>query len=211
MLRSQLRNLRRVQIVALLVWGILFLAGTLWFIFQTGRSRRFENLYRSARAGNLESLQQPAEQRSSDSLIWLEKLAQDRNTFAEYRVAAINALSSRPTLHSEVLATLLWIEQPFDVRHAVVNAFNKHGCDDFCISAALYALHALWQGQPTAEMQLMNKQALVTAAQAHVGSELRNQSEKDYLMLLNKNPCGTKASLTSDYGASDSGFVSSMN
>jgi hypothetical protein len=194
-------------VIALSVWCVLFLVGSLWLIFQAGRSSRLEALYRSGSAGDFESIRRLAEENASDSRVWLEKLAHDRNTFTEYRVAAINALRGQSRLDSDVLAALLWIEQPFDVRHAVASTFDQRGCDDSCVSATLYALHALWQGQPTAEVQFAEKIPATASAKATI-HELRIQSERDYFMLLNGNPCKAKGVLDSDYsGPNDSGFV----
>jgi hypothetical protein len=209
MLRTKLHTLRRFQVVALFAWGVLFLVGNIWLVLHSGRQRRLEALYRSARFGNLESIKQLAQEQSSDSRAWLEKLAQDRNTFTEYRVAAIKALNSQPTLDSDALAILLWIDQPFDVRHSVVDAFLQHGCDEFCISATLNSVYAMWQGQPTAERKLAEQSPAVTSADEKIDLELRNQTEKDYFALLNKNPCETKSVLANDYArAADAEFVS---
>jgi hypothetical protein len=56
---------------------------------------------------------------------WLESLASNRDAVAESRVAAIDELADKRFISRKPLIPLLWIEQPFDVRHEAALMFLK--------------------------------------------------------------------------------------
>jgi hypothetical protein len=133
--------------------------------------------------------------------MWLQELAQDRNATADSRVEAINALAKKNALDSKSLGLLLAIDQPLAVRHAVALAFEQHGCDVFCVAAALNALNAIWEGKPTLEMRLSAQLPDSSPESARIDSELHRKTVEDYLTLLNLNPCLTRRALDSSYAA----------
>jgi hypothetical protein len=205
----KVRSLRRIQLAALLIWCAAFLGGPLWWGFQVAGRNELKALYFAASGGDLSSVQRLSEHNSSGAQAWLERLAQNRNVVADSRVAAISALGKRHSIDSETLAPLLWIEQPFVVRHATAGVFEQRGYDDVCVSATLYALHAMWAGQTTFEMLLSTERPDLTPEMNETVLRLRTQSEQDFLKLLNQDACRTRNTLKTDY-PSDAAFVESV-
>ena len=68
-----------------------------------------------------------------------------------------------------------------------------------CVSAALYNLHAMWQGMSTAEQGMLARDAFVTSEKRQMVLERHDQSKRDYLALLNRNPCAATRDLGKDY------------
>ncbi len=203
----QLQTLRKVQLVALVIWCVGLLAGPYWWAHRIREQRELKALYYPGMAGDLGSIKRLGQHNSEDALRLLE-LAQAPSAFADSRVEAITALGTKKaTFDPAVIATLLWIEQPSMLRHAAVDVFERRGCDSACVSAAMYSLHAIRHGQLTSEMRLATEHP-ETALMAHRSvAEMRRQSEGDYLALLKSNPClARKELLTSEYRA-DSVFV----
>jgi hypothetical protein len=209
MLWMKPRTLRRIQLAALVIWSVAFLGGSVWWAFQVAERKQLKALYSAATTGDLSSVQRLLEHNSSGAQAWLERLAQSRVVDAETRVAAIGALGKRHSVDSEVLSPLLWIEQPFVVRHATAGVFKQHGCDDVCVSATLYSLRAMWGGQTTSEMRITAEHSGPTQLMNQTLSRLRAQSEQDFLGLLNQNACRTKRILKTDY-SSEAAFVDSV-
>jgi len=203
-----LKNLRRFQVVAFVIWILLSIVGTVWAVTWMARQRTMEELYRSARAGDSESIERLGRYNSRQASDWLVRLAQDRNTRAEIRVKAIRLLSGIPSFQVNSLTSLLWIEQPFVVRHAALAVFLNRRCDEDCVSAALYSVHGLYSEQPTLEMQLPSAPGSELTAQTH-SSQLRMQSLNEYLALLAKDPCQTRNVLLAEY-SSEPAFVSEV-
>ena len=107
--------------------------------------------------------------------------------------------------HSNTLAPLLWIDEPFVVRRAAAKVFEQRGCGEDCISETLTALHAIWRGQPALEVQATALVPSSTPNDQEYLVYLRKQTEEDYFVLLGSNPCLTGKTLQTKYG-SDSEF-----
>jgi hypothetical protein len=129
--------------------------------------------------------------------------------FAEARVASINALGSRRFSDLRVFIPLVWIEQPFIVRHAAIGVFRRRGCDKDCISAALYSLHGLWAGRLTAEQRLAAEHPDFSSRINSAAAPLRSESESDYFALLSMDPCAARDHLQIEY-RSEPAFVEQM-
>jgi hypothetical protein len=200
------RNLKQIRIVALVVFCAVFVAGPLWEAQRVSQRKELKALYLSAHGGDLDSVRRLAEHHSAEATGWLGQVAQDQNASANARAAAIAALGKKTWLDSEGLARLLWIEQPFAVRRAAADVFRQRGCDDVCLSAALYALNAMWSGAPSAENRLAAEYPASRSQSEPVIARLRGASENDYVDLLNKNPCAARKTLTTIY-SSQSTFV----
>ena len=163
-------------------------------------------MYYSARSGDLEGLSRLAECHSSEASLWLAKLAQDRHADAQLRVDALSKLAARRSIDETTVAPLLWIDQPFVVRHAAVDLFMERGCEGACISATLRSFRAMWDGQTTAEMRFDARSPVETSEGKVISAQIRTDSERDYMSLLNRNPCATQRMLAGEY-SSKSDFV----
>jgi len=163
-------------------------------------------LYANASRGDRASVRRLAEYPSPEAMQFIEKLAQDRNASSDGRREAIDVLGARRPFDSKTLASLLWIDQPFVVRRAVAGVFKRRGCDERCISATLTALHAIWGGQPTFEVQATAQIPSPTPDDQEHLLYLHKQTEEDYFVLLNSNACLLKKILQTDYGL-ESEFV----
>src|SRR5579864_4000343 len=179
------RNLRISQLIAILSWCGLSICGSVWWEYRRAQNRELEVLYVLATSGNLANVKQISQYHSSQARRWLLRLAQNKGATTDSRVAALHELDQTYPLDSEALAVLLWIEQPFEVRHAAAEVFERRGCDSTCVSASLFALDALWKGEPTAETQTLA--AHPNEMTGTIVSGLHQQSERDYLTLLNRN------------------------
>ena len=207
----RLRNLRTLQLVALVIWCIALLASPYWWAHRAKEKRELKALYYSGMAGDVESVKRLGSHDSEDALRLLEELAQAPSAFADSRVEAITALGAKKTtFDSKVVATLLWIEQPYAVRHAAVELFERRGCDSSCVSAAMYSLHAIRQGQLTSEMKLAAEHPEAAFMAQRSVAEMRRQSESAYLALLKSNPCLARKELLSSEYRADSAFVSGI-
>jgi hypothetical protein len=122
----------------------------------------------------------------------------------DVRVAAINALGTKPSIDSAAIAVLLGIDEPYVVRDAAVAVFEQRGCDEICTSATLDALEAMWGGRPLFEMQLEATHPSPTGKT--IVARMREQTEQRYLALANRNPCATRTALRTDY-AHDTEFA----
>ena len=185
---KQLTFARRIQIVAAVIWCIAFLAGPFWWGARVRERKQLMALYSWAAGGSLDAVKQLDKNNSSEAIHLLEALALDPSAFADARVAAISALGQRRFLDSDPLTPLLWIQQPFTVRHAAAGLFKRRGCDSDCISAVLYALHALWGGGLTAEDELSQEHPDLSPQIQAVARPLRKESEDDYIGLLARDP-----------------------
>ena len=203
--RTDLRVFAIFVLVSLGVWAV-------WMHrrhAEVARRDEMYALYALAGGGDRESVRRlVAEYPSREAMPLIEKLAQDRNAFPEGRLEAINVLSARPPIHSKTLAPLLWIDQPFVIRHATAEAFEQRGCDDQCISSTLYALHAIWKGEPAIEAARTTEEIeqrygvhIPPEEKAKINAELRDKTEQDYWKLLDSNPCATRKALINDYSA----------
>ena len=198
-----LQGLRPIQGVVLVITCVVLLVGPTWWFLRVQQRKELRALYYSARSGDLESLSRLAEHHSSEASLWLAKLAQDRHTDAELRVEALSKLAARRSVDETTVAPLLWIDQPFVVRHAAVDLFMERGCYDACISATLRSFGAMWDGQTTAEF---NARSPETSEDNVILAQIRTDSERDYMNLLNRNPCATQRMLADEH-ASASDFV----
>jgi len=163
-------------------------------------------LYAIASGGDSASVRRRAEYPSLEAMQFIERLAKDRKAFPAGRLEAIDVLGSTQSVDLRALVPLLWIDEPFVVRRAVAEVFKERGCSEDCISETLAALHAIWAGQPTLEVQAT---ALIPSYTPHDQENLvhlRKQTEEDYSVLLNSNPCLTRKTLQTKYG-SDSEFL----
>ena len=211
MARIQLRKLRKAQLIALVIWCIAFLASRYWWAHRVKERRELKALYYAGMAGDLGSVKRLESYNSEDALHLLEELAQSPSAFADSRVEAIIALGTKEsTFDSKVIATLLWIEQPSAVRHAAADVFLRRGCDSACVSAAMYSLHAIRQGQLTSEMRLATEHPETALMAQRSVAEMRRQSEGDYLELLRSKPCLARKELLSSEYRSDSAFVAGI-
>ena len=206
----QLSVLRRIQVVALVIWCVALLGSPYWYVHRLNERKQLEELYYSAAGGHVNSVTQLEAKHSAAAMRWLESLAQAPQAFSDSRVEAISAIGRADRLDSEALAPLLWIEQPFVVRHATTQVFRARGCDTVCRSAALFALHAISQGQLTAEMRLAQNPSLEPDAAKRYASDLLAQGEADYLMLLRSDPCAARSQLHSEY-RSEKGFIENVS
>jgi len=204
-----LRNSKRPELAVLAIFVIVSLgACAVWmhrWNAQAARRDEMNALYAIASGGDPASVRRLAEYPSPEAMQFIEKLAKDRNAFPDGRLEAINVLGARQSIDSKTLPPLLWIDEPFVIRRAVAKVFKERGCSEDCISGTLTALHAIWGGQPTLEVQAT---ALVPSSTPHAQEHLvylRKQTEEDYFVLLNSNPCLTGKALKTKYG-SDSEF-----
>jgi len=207
---STSQKAKRPEVVALAIFVAVSLGA--WAVWmhrwnaQADLRDQMNALYAIASGGDRDSIRRLAEYPSPEAMHLIEKLAQDRNAISTARLEAINVLGERHPIDSKTLAPLLWIDHPFDVRRAVTGVFKQRGCDEECISAALTALHAVWGGQPTLEVRLY---AQIPSSTPHAQENLayfHKQTEEDYFVLLNSDPCLTGKTLQTKYG-SDSEFV----
>src|SRR5262249_28067144 len=127
--------------VALSLFGYRYLA----------ERRLREELYSAASSGDMASWKRLTVDQSSDALDKLIMLAQNRNASVQVRVATVNHLQTVTQSYESYLAFLLWIEEPFVVRHSAREYFEHRGCGEDCVSAASYAIRDLWQGKPILE------------------------------------------------------------
>ena len=207
------RSLKRTDLRVFVIFVLVSLGA--WAVWmhrwraQVARRDEMYALYALAAGGNRESVRRlAAEYPSQEAMPLIEKLAQDRSAFAEGRLEAINVLSARSPTHSRTLAPLLLMDQPFVIRHAAADAFEQRGCEDKCISFTLYALHAIWKGEPAIEAarsteELEQKYGVHVPPEemAKTNAELRDKTEQDYWKLLGSNPCETRKALLKDYSA----------
>lgn len=189
-------------LVALSVWGV---CAHHWQA-QVAQREEMSALYAFASGGDLENVKRLSEYPSPEAIHWLERLAQDQNAAADSRTAAIAALASKPSLNRAALSTLLYIDQPFVVRHAAAEALQQRGCDDHCISATIRGLHAIWKGQPAIEVGLFAVEHAYgvqgdSKLEAKIDAELKAKTEQDYWRLLENNPCAGRNALKADASA----------
>jgi len=204
------QTLKGYRLVILVAFCVVSLAAPFWRAARISERNELHELYLSSSVGELDSVKSMASHHSSEGTSWLEKLAQDRSAAAESRSQAIAELGKRRFLNTELLAQLLWIDQPFVVRHATAEVFEQRGCDKTCVSATLYAMRGIWDGKHTAEMRLATELPDSDRMEPLL-AKLRSQTEDDYVGLLNKDPSATRKSLKAEYGnVSDSAFVSSV-
>lgn len=181
-------------------------------------------IYGIACGGDRTSFNKLRELKPSESTPQLEQmaLAREEDCFAETRVAAIEALSSRGLPNKDALTSLLEINHPFVVRHAAVEAFIRYGCDGLCIENALEALKALSRGQTASETKanaeiekMLEKSAPSTQDLKSLErsrqdlKELEQQAQNDYFRLLQNNPCEVQKFLKVKY-SSDHEFIGSI-
>jgi hypothetical protein len=204
-----LRNSKRPELAVLAIFLIVSLGA--WAVWmhrwnaQAARRDEMNSLYAIASGGDRASVRRLAEDSSPEAMQFIEKLAKDRKAFPEGRLEAIDVLGARQSVDLKMLVPLLWIDEPFVVRRAVAKVFKERGCSEDCISETLAALHAIWARQPTLEVQAT---ALIPSSTPHDQENLvylRKQTEEDYSVLLNGNPCLTRKTLQTKYG-SDSEF-----
>ncbi len=204
------QKLKRPELVVLAIFLVVSMGA--WAVWmhrwnaQAARRDEMYALYAIASGGDRASVRRLAEYPSPEAKHLIEKLAQDRNAFSDARLEAISVLGDGQPIDSKTLAPLLWIDQPFDIRRAVTGIFKQRGCSEECMSATLTALHAIWAGQPTLEVRL---DAQIPFSTPHAQENLvyfHKQTEEDYFVLLNSNPCLTGKILQTNYGA-DSKFV----
>jgi hypothetical protein len=191
-----------IVVLSLGVWA-------LWmrrYQVQVARRDEMHALYASGSGGDLDSVKRLADYPSPEAMQLIQNLAQDRRAFADGRLEAINILANRRPFDPKTIVPLISIDQPFVVRHATAKAFEKHGCEDQCISATLSALYAISHGQPTSEMQAAAQIPSPTADDQQDLLYLHKQTEEDYFSLLNSNPCLAHNLLGTGY-LSDSSFV----
>lgn len=155
---------------------------------QVSKRDEMRALYGLASGGDRDSVRRLADYSSPEAMQLIKKLAQDRNAYAGGRLEAISILADR-SFDLKTIAPLLSIDQPFAVRHATAKTFERHACEDPCISATLSALHAISRGQPTSEMQAAAQIPSSTPRDQEDLLYLRKQTEEDYFALLNSNPC----------------------
>jgi hypothetical protein len=120
--RQRLKFLR-ITLLALLCAA--FLANVAWRVIAARDTRELKSLYYQARSGDPDSVKRLEEYHFSKGTELLERIAQDQSIFAETRVMAINALARKRLPNKQVLAGLLWIGQPFVVRHAAAVALSS--------------------------------------------------------------------------------------
>ncbi len=203
-------TLRVFRLAVLIAFCVVSLAASFWRAAQISERNELRDLYFSSLKGDLDGVKPMASHHSVEGTSWLEKLAQDRSAIADSRSQAIAALGKRRFLNTKLLAQLLWIDQPFVVRHATVEVLEQRGCDDICLSATLYAMRAIWDGKQTAEMRFASEVPPAIRTEPLL-EKLRSQTEGDYVGLLNKDPAATRKALTAAYGnISDSAFVTSI-
>jgi hypothetical protein len=170
-----------------------------------GRNKRTPQPLLYAAAGDVNSVHRIGSYHSAESVRVLEQLAREKSARAETRVDAVNELSRKSSADPNVFTSLLWIDHPFVVRHAAASALTDRGCDSACITAVLYCLHSLWEGQLTAEARLASERHLNSNQAEAMAARLRSSTENDYFGLLNKNSCSAEKVLHSDY--SDAAFT----
>lgn len=200
--RSHLIVFVCIVVVSLGVWA-------LWmrrYQAQVATSDQMHALYALASGGDLDSVKRLADYPSPEAVQLIKNLAQDRRALADGRLEAINILANRRPFDPKTIAPLLSIDQPFVVRHATAKAFERHSCEDQCISATLSALHAISRGQPTSEMKATAQIPYPTPHDQEQLAYLHKQTEEDYFALLNSNPCLARNLLGTGY-PSDSQFV----
>jgi hypothetical protein len=205
MLWKSTRTSHKIRVVILVVFCAAFGLGPIWLAHRRDETRELHNLYLYAAAGDVNSVHRISSYHSAESVRVLEQLARDKSATAETRVDVVNELSRKSAADLDVFTNLLWIDNPFMVRHAAASTLMDRGCDSTCITAVLYCLHSLWAGELTLEARLGGERhANVNHVQATV-VRLRSSTENDYFGLLNKNPCSAEKVLHSDY--SDAAFT----
>ena len=197
-LRSE-RSLYIARVVILVVFCAAFSIGPIWMSYRREETRKLHDLYLYAVSGDVDSVHRISAHHSVESVRVLEQLARNRSAAAETRVDAVNELSRKSLADSEVFTSLVWIDHPFVVRHAAASALADRGCDSACITAVLYCLHSLWEGQLTAEAHLASEHHLNSNQAEATLARLRSSTENDYFGLLNKNSCSAEKLLQSGY------------
>jgi hypothetical protein len=201
-LAQKFKALNLLRQVVVVLCCLLTLGLPPWLLYMNERwTTEMQYLYGQAIVGDRESVRKMARHRLWGTS-WLESLARDRDAFAESRVAAIDELADKRFISRKPLVPLLWIEQPFDVRHEAALMFLKRGCDEECIKMTLRCLHSLRTGRPAVDASLSQEEN-------NYSVQLWARSTKDYLDLLNSNPCMSEMSLRSKY-ASDHSFIADI-
>jgi len=195
-------TVNRMKLVMPIIGLLFLLVALVWrqSVVQERNSLRY--LYLMASGGDLRSVQQLSQSRSSHAQWLLVTLAQDQGATGDSRVAAIEAMADRLALDTETLGRLIRINQPFAVRHAAAEVLSRRGCDDACVYAALYAMHPIWKGESALEASKSTEE-LYKSYGLHpdpllltrINADLRNKTEHDYRSLLNSNPCATQKAL----------------
>jgi hypothetical protein len=177
-----------------LTWSLLlsmFFASVLWYRRDLARRNELKYLSLLAHEGDLKSLRQLTEIDSGEAIVQLEDLAKDKSATAYSRVAAIEFLVARKYVDSSFLASLLTIDEPFNIRHAAATELVRVGCEQTCISAALLTLHSILGEQPTVEMTLPIPGKRPLDFRNQIDDQIKISSEKDCILLLKSNPCLT--------------------
>lgn len=149
-------------------------------------------LYATAGQGDRASARRLAKYPSPEAMPLIEKLAQDRNAFADGRLEAISILGEKDPIESKTLTPLLWIDQPFAIRHATAKIFQTRGCGEACIAATLAAVRAIWLGQLANEDRAASQIPSPTLDDQEYFLYLHRQRDEDYWGLLNINGCVTR-------------------
>ena len=206
--------------LALMACLLGIVGSMLWWQRETRQARQKEelrSLYGFACGGDRTSFTRLRDLKPSDSTPQLEHMAtaREQDCFADMRVAAIEALSSRGLPNEDALTGLLGIDHPFVVRHAIAEAFIQHGCDGLCVASALDSLRALSRGQPALETNaeteietLLVDPRDIEKSRQHL-KELQQQAQNDYFRLLSTNPCEVQKNLQSKY-SSDHEFIDAI-
>ena len=187
------------RIAALSLFLFVFIFGQYWMVVHNAERKDLETLYRSAKIGDLHSVQRLAADDSAQANRLLAVLVQDENAFSGSRVQAIAVLEKKRWLSSNDLARLLWIEQSAEVRRAAVEVFKRRGCDDLCTPATLYSLRAMWGGQLTGEERRSAQVPELAATLMPLAAQSRRDTENEYIALLNLNPCASRQTLKAEY------------
>lgn len=201
-LGQRFRELKRVKQVGVVLCCLMTLGLPPGLLYMNARwTTEMQYLYGQAMAGDRESVRKIARHRLWGTS-WLESLARNRDAFAESRVTAIDELADKEFISRKPLIPLLWIEQPFDVRHEAVLMFLKRGCDEECVKMVLRCLHSSRAGRPTVDARLSQEENNYIV-------QLWARSKKDYIDLLNSDPCLSGIILRSNY-ASDHSFIADV-
>jgi hypothetical protein len=213
---TRTRYLKLLVLACLVGWFVMFIWGTVWRQQRDRENRELTLLYQLSCGGDHASLYQLSGHVSAEATLKLELLSKEQACMADARVAAINLLGSKGHLDADDLNLLLRINEPFDVRHATVEAFVQHGCNRKCVATALDSLHELSQGQPALEELLeaqleteLKKIQPPADYQRAIGvsrqqlESLHIKAEADYFTLLSGNPCITREILRTDYATDD--------
>jgi hypothetical protein len=182
--------------LSLFLCALGIVGSSLWWKRQEAARRELYLTYGYACMGDAPSLNKLAQGKSAETTLLLRRIAFGNSCSYDMRVEAIRTLAERKLLRGEELSALLQIDQPFLVRHAVLDS-----------------LHALFDGQLTqeakSEMEFQNRTKELnyqpSAQDLGVIREQLRQSQQqtqwDYFRLLSKTPCRTQEILRNQYAA----------